>query len=47
MINNTKLIYEMKHWKLINYQPYKKATKTTDVMKQTDKILNYCYPNSN
>ena len=47
MINNKKLIYEMKHGKLKHYQPYKKTTKITDVMKQTDKILNDFYPNSN
>ena len=47
MINNKKLIYEMKHGKIKHYQPYKKTTKITDVMKQTDKILNDFYPNSN
>ena len=47
MINNKKLIYEMKHGKIKHYQPYKKTTKITDVMKQTDKILNEFYPNSN
>ena len=47
MINNKKLIYEMKHGKVKHYQPYKKTTKITDVMKQTDKILNSYYPNSN
>ena len=44
MINNKKLIYEMKHGKIEHYQPYKK---TTDVMEQTDNILNNYYPNSN
>ena len=47
MINNKKLIYEMKHGKIKHYQPYKKSIKITDVMKQTDKILNSYYPNSN
>ena len=47
MINNKKLIYEMKHGKIKHYQPYKKTAKITDVMKQTDKILNSYYPNSN
>ena len=47
MINNTKLIYEMTHGKNKHYQPYKKTTKITAVMKQTDKILNSYYPNSN
>ena len=47
MINSKKLIYEMKHGKIEHYQPYKKTTKTTNVMKQTDKILNSYYPNSN
>ena len=47
MINNKKLIYEMKHGKIKHYQPYKKTTKITNVMKQTDKILNSYYPNSN
>ena len=47
MINNKKLNYEMKHGKIKHYQPYKKTTKITDVMKQTDKILNDFYPNSN
>ena len=47
MINNNKLIYEMKHGKIKHYQPYKKSIKITDVMKQTDKILNSYYPNSN
>ena len=47
MINNKKLMYEMKHGKIKHYQPYKKTTKITDVMKQTDKILNDFYPNSN
>ena len=47
MINNEKIIYEMKHGKIIHYQPYKKTTKSTGVMKQTDKILNRCYPDSN
>ena len=47
MINNKKLIYEMMHGKIKRYQPYKKTTKMTDVMKQTDKILNDVYPNSN
>ena len=46
MINNKKLIYEMKHGKIIHYQPYKKSIKITDVMKQTDNILNSYYPNS-
>ena len=40
MSNNTKSIYEMKHGKIKHYQPYKKSMKITDVMKQTDKILN-------
>ena len=47
MINNKKLIYEMKHGKIKHYEPYKKTTKINDVMKQTDKILNDFYPNSN
>ena len=47
MINNKKLIYEMKHGKIKHYQPYKQSIKITDVMKQTDKILNSYYPNSN
>ena len=47
MINNKKLINEMKHGKIKHYQPYKKTTKISDVMKQTDKILNDFYPNSN
>ena len=47
MINNKKLIYEMKHGKIKHYQPYKKTTKITSVMKQTDKILNSYYPSSN
>ena len=47
MINNKKLTYEMKHGKIKHYQPYKKTTKITNVMKQTDKILNSYYPNSN
>ena len=47
MINNKKLIYEMKHGKIKHYQPYKKTTKITNVMKQTDKILNSYNPNSN
>ena len=47
MINNKKLIYEMKHGKIKHYQPYKKTTKIINVMKQTDKILNSYYPNSN
>ena len=47
MINNKKLIYEMKHGKIKHYQPYKKTPKITNVMKQTDKILNSYYPNSN
>ena len=47
MINNKKLIYEMKHGKINHYQPYKKTTKIINVMKQTDKILNDFYPNSN
>ena len=47
MISTKKLIYEMKHGKIKHYQPYKKTTKITDVMKQTDKILNDFYPNSN
>ena len=37
----------MKHGKIKHYQPYKKTTKITNVMKQTDKILNSYYPNSN
>ena len=37
----------MKHGKVKHYQPYKKTTKTTDVMKQTDKILNSNSPISN
>ena len=45
MLNNKKLIYEMKHGKITNDQPYKKTT--TDVMKQTDNILNSYYPNAN
>ena len=44
MINNKKLIYEMKHGKIKHYQPYKTTTKITDVMKQTDNILNSYYP---
>ena len=47
MINNKKLIYEMKHGTIKHYQPYKKTIKINDVMKQTDKILNDFYPNSN
>ena len=47
MINNKELIYEMKHGTIQHYQPYKKTTKITNVMKQTDKILNSYYPNSN
>ena len=47
MINNKKLIYEMKHGTIKHYQPYKKTTKITNVMKQTDKILNSYNPNSN
>ena len=47
MINNTKLIYEMKHGKIKHYQPYKKTTKITNFMKQTDNILISYYPNSN
>ena len=47
MINNKKLIYEMKQGKIKHYQPYKKTTKITNVMKQTDKILNSYNPNSN
>ena len=47
MINNKKLTYEMKHGKIKHYQPYKKTTKITNVMKQTDKTLNSYYPNSN
>ena len=47
MINNKKLIYEMKHGTIKHYQPYKKTTKITNVMKQTDKILNSYFPNSN
>ena len=47
MINNKKLIYEMKHGKIKHYQPYKKTTKITDVMKQTDKILNSYNPENN
>ena len=46
MINNDEFIYEMKHGKLKHYQPYKKSTKIADVMKQTDKKLNSCCPNS-
>ena len=45
MINNK--FFEMKHWKIKHYQPYKKSIKITDVMKQTDKILIRYYPNSN
>ena len=37
----------MKHGKIKHYQPYKKTSKITDVMKQTDKMLNSYYPNSN
>ena len=44
MINNKKLIYEMKHGKIKHYQPYKKSIKITDVMKQSDKILNSYNP---
>ena len=47
MINNNKLIYEMKHGKIKHYQPYKKSINISDVMKQTNKILNSYYPNSN
>ena len=47
MINNKKLIYEMKQGKIKHYQPYKKTTKITNVMKQTDKMLNSYYHNSN
>ena len=47
MINNKKLTYEMKHGKIKHYQPYKKSIKITDIMKQTDKMLNSYYPNSN
>ena len=48
MINKKKkLNYEMKHGKIKHYQPYKKATKITVVMKQTDNILNSYYPGSN
>ena len=47
MIHNKKLIYEMKHGKIKHYQPYKKTTIITNVMKQTDKISNSYYPNSN
>ena len=47
MVNNKKLIYEMKHGKTTHYQPYKKSIKITDVMKQTDKPLNSYFPNSN
>ena len=47
MINNKELTYEMKHGKIKHYQPYKKSINITDVMKQTDKILNSYYPNSN
>ena len=43
MIKDKKLIYEMKHGKIKHYQPYKKTTKITDVMKRTDNF----YPNSN
>ena len=37
----------MKHGKIKHYQPYKKTIKITNVMKQTDKILNSYNPNSN
>ena len=37
----------MKHWKIKHYQPYKKTTKITGVMKQTDKILNSYNPENN
>ena len=37
----------MKHGKIKHYQPSTKTTKITDVMKQTDNILNDFYPNSN
>ena len=47
MNKNKKLMYEMKHGKIKHYQPCKKTTKITDVMKQTDKILNSYYPDSN
>ena len=47
MINHKKLIYEMKHGKIKHYQPNKKTTKITNVMKQTDKIFSSYYPNSN
>ena len=47
MSTNKNLIYDMKHWEIRQYQPYKKTTKTTDAMKQTDKILNDFYPTSN
>ena len=47
MINNKKLIYEMRHGSIKHYQPYKKSIKITDVIKQTDKLLSSYYPNSN
>ena len=47
MIKNKQLIYEMKHGRTKHYQPYKKTTKITDVMKQFDNMLNSSYPNSN
>ena len=39
MINNKKLVYEMKNGKFKHYQPCKKSINITDVMKQTDKNL--------
>ena len=47
MIIDIELIYELKHGTIKHYQPYKKTTKMTDVMKQTDRILNSWYPDSN
>ena len=44
---NKKIMYKMKHCKIKHYQPYKKSIKIIDVMKQSDKILNSYYPNSN
>ena len=41
------LIYQAPHGKVKHYQPYEKTTKITDVMKQTDNILESYYPNSN
>ena len=37
----------MKHGKIKHYQPYKKTIKITNVMKQTDSILNSYDPSFN